>query len=82
MLVDVVDCLVYLVTTKPQPGPWPHSFVRVLLQTGLKSEMDAPSSKRTWLQRMCCALITPDVLIYRKEKERLSGKGENDRKRG
>jgi hypothetical protein len=31
---------------------------------------------------MCCALITPDVLIYRKEKERLSGKGENDRKRG
>jgi hypothetical protein len=57
-------------------------IVRVLLQTGLESEIDALSSKRTWLQHMCCALITPDVLIFRKRKERLSGKGENDRKRG
>jgi hypothetical protein len=44
--------------------------------------MDALSSKRTWLKDMWCALITPDVLICRKRKERLSGKGENDRKRG
>jgi hypothetical protein len=44
--------------------------------------MDAPSSERTWLQHMCCALITPDVLIFRKRKERFSGKGGNDRKRG
>jgi hypothetical protein len=44
--------------------------------------MDAPSFERTWLQHMCCALITPDVLICRKRKERFSGKGENNRKRG
>jgi hypothetical protein len=44
--------------------------------------MDAPSSEKTWLQHMCCALVTPDVLICRKKKERFSGKGENDRKRG
>jgi hypothetical protein len=56
--------------------------VRVSLQTGLESEMDAPSSERTWLQRMRCALITPDVLICRKRKERLSRKGGNNRKRG
>jgi hypothetical protein len=31
---------------------------------------------------MCCTLITPDVLIFRKRKEKISGKGENDRKRG
>jgi hypothetical protein len=43
--------------------------VRILLQTGPESEMDIPSSKRTWLQRMCCALITPDVLIFRERKE-------------
>jgi hypothetical protein len=57
-------------------------FVRVSWQTGLESEMDAPSSERTWLQHMCCALVTPDVLICRKRKERLSGKGGNNRKRG
>jgi hypothetical protein len=56
--------------------------VRILLQTGLESEMDALSSERTWLQRMCCALVTPDVLICRKRKERFSRKGGNDRKRG
>jgi hypothetical protein len=56
--------------------------VRVLLQTGPESKINAPSSERTWLQRMCCTLVTPDVLICRKRKERLSGKGENDRKRG
>jgi hypothetical protein len=31
---------------------------------------------------MCCALVTPDVLISRKRKERFSGKGENNRMRG
>jgi hypothetical protein len=56
--------------------------VKILLQTGPESEMDAPSSKRTWLQHMCCTLITPDVLICRKRKERFSRKGGNDRKRG
>jgi hypothetical protein len=56
--------------------------VRILLQTGPESELDALSSKRTWLQHMCCALITPDVLICRKRKERLSRKRGNDRKRG
>jgi hypothetical protein len=56
--------------------------VRILLQTGPESKMDAPSSTRTWLQRMCCTLVTPDVLIFRKRKERFSGKGENNRKRG
>jgi hypothetical protein len=56
--------------------------VRILLQIGLESEMDALSSKRTWLQHMCCALVTPDVLICWKRKERFSGKGGNDRKRG
>jgi hypothetical protein len=57
-------------------------FVRILLQTGPESEMDALSSERTWLQHMCCTLVTLDVLIYRKRKERFSGKGGNDRKRG
>jgi hypothetical protein len=56
--------------------------VRVSLVTGPESEMDASSSKRTWLQHMCCILVTPDVLICRKRKERLSQKEENDRKRG
>jgi hypothetical protein len=56
--------------------------VRILLQTGPESGMDAPSSERTWLQLMCCALVTPDVLICRKRKERFSGKEGNDRKRG
>jgi hypothetical protein len=36
------------------------------LQTGPESEIDAPSSERTWLQHICCTLITPDVL--RREK--------------
>jgi hypothetical protein len=31
---------------------------------------------------MCYALVTSDVLIYRKRKERFSGKGGNNRKRG
>jgi hypothetical protein len=71
---------------------WPSSIfkfnygtalgVRVPLQTGPESKIDALSSKRTWLQHMCCTLITPDVLICRKRKERLFRKEENDRKRG
>jgi hypothetical protein len=56
--------------------------VRILLQTGLEFEMDALSSEKTWLQCMCCALITPDVLICRKKKERFSRKAKNNRKRG
>jgi hypothetical protein len=58
------------------------AVVRISLQTGPESEMDAPSFERTWLQCMCCALITPDVLICRKRKERFSRKGGNNRKRG
>jgi hypothetical protein len=71
-LPSVAEKIKNLVTSREEALAAHELAVRILLQTGPESEMDAPSSKRTWLQRMCCALITPDVLICRKRKERFS----------
>src|ERR1700678_1734423 len=59
------------IPNRVQPPPPPITVDEEcygLVANTVGSEIDSENSKRTWPQLMCCALITPSVLICRKQK--------------
>jgi hypothetical protein len=50
-------------------------------QTSPKSGTIDLSSESTWLQLVCCTLVSPNVLICREREEELSREWDKDRKR-